>query len=461
MRRSSVEREDEHQETKHGEPELSAAHVASCRAALRHGLASAQLWPGAEAAATQLEQLFERTVHFGENQSGLLLASAGSGARVTVQQALRSLRRRSRAFTLVYLNGTIVQNEIEAFKEMIAQLTRDRAVKHPALAYWNMYEYLKSLLAARAAADEPVMVVLDAFEQFAQETGSAKQLLLYNLLDWLQTKDVKMGVLGISTNFNVIDNLEKRVRSRFSSLQVVLERPSFDQVKELLARALSLQHVDWEALPGVDALQRPPPAFVAAFDARVAALLHEPSAFLASLEFDYDIGKPAAFFLRVAAAAVVYLSAAAPLLSAELFLRAKHALEQDYQLATIAAVNDHGIALMIGMSHLERDGQRFFTLEMVYSRWQQFFRKHDLLAQLPTRSEAQKALENLLRLQLVKDAGDAFRIGRAKHAAPESLQPEYRVVHLNFAPRTLEGMIRNQSIRCSTAMAEWATNGGV
>lgn len=81
-----------------------------------------------------------------------------------------------------------------------------------------MYEYLKSLLAARAAAGEPVMVVLDAFEQFAQESGSAKQLLLYNLLDWLQTKDVQMGVLGISSNFNVIDNLEKRVRSRYAEL---------------------------------------------------------------------------------------------------------------------------------------------------------------------------------------------------------------------------------------------------
>lgn len=54
------------------------------------------------------------------------------------------------------------------------------------LSYWNMHEYLKRLLAERAAADEPVMVILDSFEKFALETGSSKQLLLYNLLDWLQ-----------------------------------------------------------------------------------------------------------------------------------------------------------------------------------------------------------------------------------------------------------------------------------
>lgn len=54
------------------------------------------------------------------------------------------------------------------------------------ISYWKMYEYLKELLAERAAADEPVMIILDSFEKFAQETGSSKQLLLYNLLDWLQ-----------------------------------------------------------------------------------------------------------------------------------------------------------------------------------------------------------------------------------------------------------------------------------
>lgn len=260
----------------------------------------------------------------------------------------------------------------------------------------------------------------------------------------------------------------------------MIDRPSFEQVKALMAASLTLETVDWDHLPDAKALRRPSDTFVRVFDARVAALfgttipnsstiysssqdneeLKSRAAFLASLQFDYDIGKPQEFFLRVAASAVCYLTPKNPFLDAQHFQNAKYLLEQDHQLATLKTINDHGIALMIGMSQLEKDGQQFFTLEMVYARWQQFYRKHDLLHQLPTRSEAQKALENLLRLQLVKDAGDAFRIGRsAKHAAPGSLQPEYRVVHLNFAPRTLEGMIRNRSIKCSTAMVEWAVNG--
>uniref|UniRef100_H3HBZ3 Origin recognition complex subunit 4 C-terminal domain-containing protein n=1 Tax=Phytophthora ramorum TaxID=164328 RepID=H3HBZ3_PHYRM len=378
--------------------------VRSVRSALRLRLRSEgqeRSTDGSSAAAAQLEQLFERTVQFGENQSGLLLGVAGSYRRSIVTQAMRNLRGKFGDFTVVYLNGVILQNELEAFKELTAQLTRATSVKHPVLSYWNMYEYLRGLLVAKAKAGDSVIVIIDALEQFVRENSNTKQLLLYNLLDWLQTKDVKMGVLGITDNYNVVDNLEKRVRS---------------------------------------------------------------SKFLASLEFDYDIGKPQAFFERLTAAAVCYLDVDTPILTAQHFRRARHLLEQDHQLAVLETVTEHGIALLIGMGHLEKADQRVFTLEMVYARWENFLRQHDMLAQLPTRSESQKALENLLRLKLVKDAGDAFKIGRGgdismKQDTSGSLQPEFRAVHLNFAPRTLEGMLRNGSIKCSTLLKEWAING--
>ncbi|KAI9993258.1 hypothetical protein PInf_015336 [Phytophthora infestans] len=416
---------------------------------------------GSLVAVAQLEQLFERTVEFGENQSGLLLGAMGGNRRAIVTCAMRNLRNRIGSFTFVYLNGVILQNELEAFKELTAQLTRATAVKHPMLSYWNMYEYLRGLLVAKAKAGDHVIVILDSLEQFVRENSNAKQLLLYNLLDWLQAKDIKMGVLGITDNYNVVDNLEKRVRSRFSNLQIVIERPSFAQIRQHLVRVLSLDTFRWDQH---SELRRPSSAYTAAFSKSVSELLLEQSKFLASLEFDYDIGKPQAFFFRLASAAVCYLDVDSPLLAAQHFRCARHLLEQDHQLSVLETVTEHGIALLIGMGHLEKADQRVFTLEMVYARWDNFLRQHDMLAQLPTRSEAQKALENLLRLKLVKDAGDAFRIGRGgdnsiKQDTSGSLQPEFRAVHLNFAPRTLEGMLRNGSIRCSTLLKEWAING--
>ena len=224
---------------------------------------------------------------------------------------------------------------------------------------------------------------------------------------------------------------------------------------------LSLDTFPWSAH---SELRQPSVEYASAFSCGVKKLLSEQSKFLASLEFDYDIGKPQVFFVRLTSAAVYYLDVDTPLLSAKHFWRARQLLEQDHQLAVLETVTEHGIALLIGMGHLEKGGQKVFTLEMVYARWENFLRQHDMLTQLPTRSEAQKALENLLWLKLVKDAGDAFKIGRGgdrcmKQDTLRLLQPEFRAVHLNFAPRTLEGMLRNDSIKCSTLLKEWATNG--
>lgn len=58
-----------------------------------------------------------------------------------------------------------------------------------------MYQYLKGLLVAKAAAGEPVIVILDAFERFALENNNSKQLLLYNVLDWLQVR--RLNCLGL------------------------------------------------------------------------------------------------------------------------------------------------------------------------------------------------------------------------------------------------------------------------
>ena len=240
-----------------------------------------------------------------------------------------------------------------------------------------------------------------------------------------------------------------------------MERLSFAQIRQHLVHLLSLDTFPWSAH---SELRQPSTEYAAAFSCGIKELLLEQSKFLASLEFDYDIGKPQVFFVRLTSAAVQYLDIDAPLLSAQHFWRARQLLEQDHQLAVLETVTEHGIALLIGMGHLEKGDQKVFTLEMVYARWENFLRQHDMLTQLPTRSEAQKALENLLRLKLVKDAGDAFKIGRGgdgcmKQHISALLQPEFCAVHLNFAPRTLEGMLRNGSIKCSTLLKEWAING--
>lgn len=136
--RRAVSGEPSHHKTMYLKEEVLSARSA-LRMRLKSEVSSAHTFvngnevtgQGSLEAVTQLEQLFERTVQVGENQSGLLLGSDSSRRRFIVTHAMRNLRGKFGDFTVVYLNGVILQNELEAFKEFTAQLTRATAVKHP------------------------------------------------------------------------------------------------------------------------------------------------------------------------------------------------------------------------------------------------------------------------------------------------------------------------------------------
>jgi origin recognition complex subunit 4 len=64
--------------------------------------------------------------------------------------------------------------------------------------------------------------VLDEFDLFATHP---RQTLLYNLFDIAQAKKAPIIVLGLTTKIDVVESLEKRVKSRFSHRYVHLSLP--------------------------------------------------------------------------------------------------------------------------------------------------------------------------------------------------------------------------------------------
>lgn len=58
------------------------------------------------------------------------------------------------------------------------------------------------------------MFVLDEFEKFVKD--GEKQEVVYVLLDALQSRNVRACVIGLTTDFRVKTDFDKRVHSRFS-----------------------------------------------------------------------------------------------------------------------------------------------------------------------------------------------------------------------------------------------------
>jgi origin recognition complex subunit 4 len=67
-----------------------------------------------------------------------------------------------------------------------------------------------------------VIFILDDFDLF---TSHARQALLYNLFDIAQSSKAPILVLGVTTRVDVVESLEKRVKSRFSHRYVHLSLP--------------------------------------------------------------------------------------------------------------------------------------------------------------------------------------------------------------------------------------------
>jgi origin recognition complex subunit 4 len=67
-----------------------------------------------------------------------------------------------------------------------------------------------------------VVFVLDEFDLF---TTHPRQTLLYNLFDIAQARKAPIVVLGLTTRIDVVETLEKRVKSRFSHRYVHLSLP--------------------------------------------------------------------------------------------------------------------------------------------------------------------------------------------------------------------------------------------
>ena len=112
----------------------------------------------------------------------------------------------------------------------------------------NLHNVLQTLKSSDREKSKPIIFVLDEFDLFCHHKN---QTLLYNLFDIAQSAQVSViklsyffsfivvfqapiCVLGVSCRLDVIELLEKRVKSRFSHRQIfIYPHYSFEQYVEL------------------------------------------------------------------------------------------------------------------------------------------------------------------------------------------------------------------------------------
>ena len=208
---------------------------------------------------SKLHSLLLATIKAGEGNSILLLGSRGAGKSCLVESAIAELSIENAAdFHVVRLDGFLHTDDKLALREIWRQLGREMQIQEDETAQISSYaDTMASLLHLLSHPEElaetldphapsrttkSVIFVLNEFDLF---TTHPRQTLLYNLFDIAQARKAPIAVIGCSARVDVGDNLEKRVKSRFSHRWIHLpQAKSFPAFEDIALAALMLREQD-------------------------------------------------------------------------------------------------------------------------------------------------------------------------------------------------------------------------
>ncbi|KAJ9520512.1 hypothetical protein QJQ45_000256 [Haematococcus lacustris] len=231
------------------------------------------LRPALALCVSEMEDMLHAVVRDATSTSLLVMGQPGVGKTLAVERAVAAVcahhnRPGERTLGVVRLNGGLHCEERSAFQEIARQLCGEfNQLFSSKASYDENLAFLCAMLASLHTHMKSVVFLLDGFEAFARARG--KQQLLYNLFDVLQHSKVQAAVIGITCAQDVMEGMEKRVKSRFSHRKIVITCPSHFEApvgKQKLAAG--------QPLLGADSLS---PAFAREHNQAVANTLRAPA----------------------------------------------------------------------------------------------------------------------------------------------------------------------------------------
>ncbi|GAB0088522.1 Origin recognition complex subunit 4 [Sergentomyia squamirostris] len=171
-----------------------------------------------------IEELFRRASADGESNSAILIGPRGSGKTALICSILRDFLVQEcfmDSTMIVYLNGLIHTDDKLALASIAVQLKLENTAEGKVFGSFaeNLEFLLSSLRRSDKKTSKSVIFLLEEFDLFCSHHN---QTLLYNLFDVSQSPQVPVCVLGVTSRLDVMELLEKRVKSRFSHRQLFL-----------------------------------------------------------------------------------------------------------------------------------------------------------------------------------------------------------------------------------------------
>ncbi|XP_068014791.1 origin recognition complex subunit 4 isoform X2 [Melanerpes formicivorus] len=290
----------------------------------------------------------------------------------------------------VHLNGLLQTNDKIALKEITRQLQLENVVGDKVFGSFaeNLAFLLEALRKGDRASSCPVLFVLDEFDLFVHHKN---QTLLYNLFDVSQSAQTPVTVVGLTCRQDILELLEKRVKSRFSHRQIyLLNSFDFKQYLKIFKEQLSLP------------APFPDDSFAHKWNSNVQSLA-EDKVVQDVLQNLFHHTKDLRSLHLLLMLAVCKVTVHHPLVTpADLQEASKH-YRTDSKANIVHGLSVLEVCLIIAMKHLNDvyEGEPF-NFQMVYNEFQKFIQRKAHCMNNFEKPVVMKAFEHLLQLELVK-----------------------------------------------------------
>ncbi|NXD49995.1 ORC4 protein, partial [Corvus moneduloides] len=345
-----------------------------------------------------LLELLRRTTVHGESNSALIIGPRGSGKTALLNHVLKDLREMEQVTENLleffmknpFLSGLLQTNDKVALKEITRQLQLENVVGDKVFGSFaeNLAFLLEALRKGNRTSSCPILFVLDEFDLFVHHKN---QTLLYNLFDISQSAQTPVTVIGLTCRQDILELLEKRVKSRFSHRQIYLTNSfDFKQYIKIFQKQLSLP------------AEFPDESFAQKWNNNVQHLSEDKTVqdVLQNLFHHTKDLRSLHLLLMLAVSAVTVHH---PLLTPADLQEASRQHRTDSKANIVHGLSVLEICLIIAMKHLNDvyDGEPF-NFQMVYNEFQKFIQRKAHSMYNFEKPVVMKAFEHLLQLELVK-----------------------------------------------------------
>jgi origin recognition complex subunit 4 len=184
-----------------------------------------------------VESILDRVILHGHSESVILCGPSGCGKTVIVNEALSLYladKRIAKKFRCIRVDGATQMDLGRCVDAILMQMTGTKVPRANGNLAGSVADKLKELcdaLADRSGQTErgALIFIIDRIENF---TDQRNQLLLYSLFDSGRDQGSPICVIGLSSVLDVLEKLEKRVKSRFSQRVIGMAGTLFADFEE-------------------------------------------------------------------------------------------------------------------------------------------------------------------------------------------------------------------------------------